>query len=135
MGTGDEKIRFVREAQAAATLDHPNICTVHEIEESDEHTFIAMAYIDGYSLHETIELGPLNMDEALGIAIQVAEGLQEAHAKGIVHRDIKSANIMITGRGQAKITDFGLAKLLGQTTPYTFPSGPCLRSRAAVWCL
>jgi tetratricopeptide (TPR) repeat protein len=74
-----------------------------------------MAYIDGYSLQETIELGPLNVEEALGIAIQVAEGLEEAHEKGIVHRDIKSANIMITGKGQAKIMDFGLAKLVGKT--------------------
>jgi serine/threonine protein kinase len=115
LGTGQDRTRFVLEAQAAAALDHPNICTVYEIQESDEHTFIVMAYIDGYSLQDTIELGPLNMDEALGIAVQVAEGLQEAHHKGIVHRDIKSANIMITGRGQAKITDFGLAKLLGQT--------------------
>lgn len=110
------KERFIREAQAAAALDHPNICTTYEVDEVEGQTFIAMAYIDGYTLQETIELGPLNVDEAVVIAIQVAEGLQEAHEKGIIHRDIKLSNIMITGKGQAKITDFGLAKLMGQTS-------------------
>jgi serine/threonine protein kinase/tetratricopeptide (TPR) repeat protein len=110
------KERFIREAQAAAALDHPNICTTHEVDEVEGRIFIAMAYIDGYTLHETIEMGPLNVDDALGIAIQAAEGLQEAHEKGIIHRDIKLSNIMITGKGQAKITDFGLAKLMGQTS-------------------
>ncbi len=112
----EEKARFILEARAAAALDHPNICTVHEIDEVDGRTFIVMAYIDGYNLHETLEMGPLNVDDALDTAIQVAEGLQHAHEKGIVHRDIKLSNIMVTGRGQAKITDFGLAKLLGHTS-------------------
>lgn len=111
IGSEEEKARFLREAQAAAALDHPNICTVHEIKEVDGQTFIAMAYIDGQSLDEIIESGPLECEQALDIAIQVAEGLREAHGKGIVHRDIKSANIMVTEKGQVKITDFGLAKL------------------------
>jgi serine/threonine-protein kinase len=113
LGDQEEKSRFVNEAQAAAALDHPNICTVHEIDEANGQTFIAMAYIEGSSLKDKIESGPLRLDEALKIGIQVAAGLQEAHDKGIVHRDIKSGNIMITSEGQAKIMDFGLAKLAG----------------------
>jgi serine/threonine protein kinase/tetratricopeptide (TPR) repeat protein len=111
--TKDEeaKKRFIQEAKAAAALDHPNICTVYEVDEADDQTFIAMGYIEGKSLKNKLESGPLDIDEAKDIAIQVAEGLKEAHEKGIVHRDIKPANIMITKKGQAKITDFGLAKL------------------------
>jgi serine/threonine protein kinase/Tfp pilus assembly protein PilF len=103
--------RFVKEAQAAAALDHPHICTVHEIDEAEGKTFIAMAYIDGQSLKEKIEAGPLEINEAVEVTLQVAEGLKEAHDKGITHRDIKPANIMLTKKGQAKIMDFGLAKL------------------------
>jgi len=106
------KERFMREAQAAAALDHPNICTVHEFDEAEDKTFISMAYIEGQSLKKKIESGPLDLDEALRIATQVAEGLQEAHKKGVVHRDIKSANIMVDERGQAKIMDFGIARSL-----------------------
>lgn len=105
------KERFIQEAQAAAALDHPNICTVHEIDEAEGKTFIAMAYIKGHSLKEKIASGPLNLDEVLDIAGQIAQGLQEAHEKGIIHRDIKPANIMLTEKGQVKIMDFGLAKL------------------------
>jgi serine/threonine protein kinase/tetratricopeptide (TPR) repeat protein len=107
----DARERFIQEAQAAAALDHPNICTIYEINESEGQTFISMAFIKGQSLKEKIGSGPLKVDEALDIAIQVAEGLQEAHEKGIVHRDIKPGNVMLTEKGQAKITDFGLAKL------------------------
>jgi serine/threonine-protein kinase len=107
----EAKERFIREAQAAAALDHPNICTVYEVEEQDGQAYIAMAYIDGKSLKARIAQGPLKVDEALEIAVQVAEGLEEAHRKGIVHRDIKPANIMLTAKSQAKILDFGLARL------------------------
>ena len=118
LGTPGEKTRFVHEAQAAAALDHPNICTVYEIDEADGHTFITMAYIDGLSLREKTRSGPLRLEEALSFATDIARGLQEAHEKNIVHRDIKSANVMVTTKGQAKITDFGLAKL-GDSTRVT----------------
>ncbi len=111
----DVKERFMREAQAAAALDHPNICTVYEFDETEEKTFISMAYIEGQSLKKKIESDPLELDEALRIATQVAEGLQEAHNRGVVHRDIKSANIMVTEKGLAKIMDFGLARMTGGT--------------------
>jgi TolB-like protein/Tfp pilus assembly protein PilF/tRNA A-37 threonylcarbamoyl transferase component Bud32 len=107
--------RFLREAQAAAALTHPNICIVHEIDETEGQTFIAMEYIDGKSLDEIIESGRSNIDEALDITIQMAEGLARAHGQGIVHRDIKSANILLDKYGQAKILDFGLAKLTEQS--------------------
>ena len=106
----DVKDRFIREAQAAAALDHPNICTVHEFDEAEEKTFISMAYIEGQSLKKKIESGPLELDEAISIALQVAEGLRKAHKSGVIHRDIKSANIMVTEEDQAKIMDFGLAR-------------------------
>lgn len=116
IGGEEEKARFLREAQAAAALDHPNIYTVYEIKEVDRHTFIAMAYIDGQSMDKKIESGSLEFEQALDIAIQIADGLQEAHEKGITHRDIKSANIMMTQKGQAKIMDFGIAHLKGEKT-------------------
>lgn len=110
------KERFVLEAQAASALDHHNICTVHEIDETDDgRTFIAMACYKGETLKERIERGPLDLDEALELASQITDGLTEAHRKGIVHRDLKPANIMITGDGVVKIMDFGLAKLAGRT--------------------
>jgi len=109
------KDRFMREAQAAAALDHPNICTVYEFDQAGENAFISMAYIEGQSLRKRIDSGPVEFEEALKIAMQIAEGLQEAHKKGIVHRDIKSANVMVTARGQAKVMDFGLARTTGAT--------------------
>ncbi len=111
----EAKERFIREAQAAAALDHTNIGTVYEVEEAEDKTYIAMAYIEGQSLRDRIEREPFSVDETLDIAVQVAEGLAEAHKKGIVHRDIKSANIMVDSRGKAKIMDFGLAKVSGAT--------------------
>ena len=107
----DSKRRFVQEAKAAAALNHPNITTVHEIGEDEGRTFIAMEFIEGQTLKDKIAQGPLAVNEAVDIASQVAEGLKEAHDRGIIHRDIKPANIMLTGKGQAKIMDFGLAKL------------------------
>jgi serine/threonine-protein kinase len=107
--------RFRQEAKAAAALDHPHICTIYDFDQDEDRAFISMAYIEGRSLRERIGSGPLELEEALKIAAQVAEGLEEAHGKGIVHRDIKSANIMVTTRGQAKIMDFGLARIVGAT--------------------
>ena len=109
--------RFLREAQAAAQLDHPNICTVYEIDEADGRTFIAMAFLDGRPLSERIREGPLKLPEALSIAIQMAEGLEAAHEKGIAHRDIKPDNVMLMSgsRGLVKLMDFGLAQLAGSS--------------------
>jgi dienelactone hydrolase len=105
--------RFLIEAQAAAALNHPNICVIHEVGESGEHPYIAMEFVEGQTLRDLLRRGPMKPEEALQIALQIAAGLGEAHHKGIVHRDIKSANIMVTAKGQAKVMDFGLAKLRG----------------------
>ena len=108
--------RFIREAKAASALDHENICTIYEIGKTDEGaTFIAMAHYGGETLRARVERGPLPINEAVDIARQIGSGLEAAHAQGIVHRDIKSDNIMVTDRGQVKILDFGLAKLTDVT--------------------
>ncbi|MEW5900598.1 MAG: protein kinase [Acidobacteriota bacterium] len=107
--------RFIQEARAASSLDHPNICTIHEIDESEAgEMYISMACYRGESLKEKITRGPLRPAEAIEIALQVAHGLGKAHEHGIIHRDIKPGNIIITAEGTAKILDFGLAKLAGQ---------------------
>jgi serine/threonine protein kinase/Flp pilus assembly protein TadD len=112
---GDEqRSRFFREAQAAAALDHPSICTVYEIDDDTDHIFISMAFVEGTSLAKRLTSGPLPLDEALDYAIQIAQGLEAAHKRGVVHRDIKSSNVMITTDGHAKILDFGLALVAGR---------------------
>ncbi len=112
----EAKERFVHEAKAASALQHNNICTVHDIDEStDGQMFIVMDYYEGETLEKRIERGPLSIRDAVDMAIQLAQGLAKAHELGIVHRDIKPANIMLTTDGSAKIVDFGLAKLSGQT--------------------
>ena len=141
--------RFIREARATAALSHPHICTIREINEEEAEPFIVMEFIDGQSLRQKIAGKPTDQSQALEIAIQAAEGLNEAHKKGIVHRDIKPGNIMITKAGQVKIMDFGLAKVLGEslltkeamtmgTAAYMSPEqvrGETMDHRTDIWSL
>jgi TolB-like protein/tetratricopeptide (TPR) repeat protein len=114
--TGDPKSleRFEREARAASQLNHPNICTIHGIEDNNGHPFIVMEKLEGQSLKEIIHGKPMDIDQVLEIGVQVAEALVASHAKGVIHRDIKPANIFLTTSGQAKVLDFGLAKLTAE---------------------
>ena len=145
----DIRRRFIIEAQAAAALSHPNICTIYEVDDQAEKAFISMEYVEGESLREKVAKGSLPFDQVLDITLQVCAGLVEAHKKGIVHRDIKSANIMLTANGQAKIMDFGLAKVAGTamvtkegstmgTVAYMSPEqakGEAVDARTDIWSL
>jgi serine/threonine protein kinase/tetratricopeptide (TPR) repeat protein len=117
--SAEEFQRLIHEARAAASLDHQNICTIHEIGEADGQPYIAMSYVEGMTLRDRLAGGSLDVVEVVKIAAQVADGLSVAHEKGITHRDIKPENIMINTRGQVKIMDFGLAKSSRQTTKIT----------------
>jgi non-specific serine/threonine protein kinase len=115
VGDDEERTRFVREAKTVAALNHPRICTIHEIDEFEGRAFIAMERVEGAPLKDTTASGPVALPDAINLAIQVAEGLHEAHQRDVIHRDIKPANIMVTPGGQAKIMDFGLAKSVDAT--------------------
>ncbi|MGB6032588.1 MAG: protein kinase, partial [Bacteroidota bacterium] len=145
--TSEDKERFVHEAEAAASLDHANICTIYEIDEVDGNLFIAMAYLEGQELQELLASGPMDLPQAIDLATQIAEGLNAAHKRGIVHRDIKNSNVLVTPEGQAKIMDFGLAKKSGRkqltttgstlgTVPYMSPEqarGEDVDHRTDIW--
>ncbi len=149
MDAPEVKERFLVEAQAAAALSHPNICVVYEVGESEDRPYIAMEYVEGETLRDRIRRGPLPVEEALELTLQIAAGLGEAHSKGILHRDVKSANVMVTEKGTAKVLDFGLAKLRGEgsltktqttlgTVAYMSPEqsrGEKLDPRTDVWSL
>jgi eukaryotic-like serine/threonine-protein kinase len=125
-GSPDVQERFLREARAAARLNHPNVCTIYEINDSGERPFIAMELLEGETLQSRLSRGPLSPPALLDIAIQVAEGLEAAHSRGLVHRDIKPGNILLTAEGRAKILDFGLAR------PYERPRHGELEDQEAV---
>jgi serine/threonine-protein kinase len=152
----EAKRRLLREARSAAAIDHPNVCTIYEVGEEGERPFVIMQYIEGETLAERISRAPLSLAECVDIGSQVASGIQEAHSRGVIHRDIKPLNIMITSRGQVKVLDFGLAKpfmsdaegltelqisrqgMIAGTTPYMSPEqlrGEPLDGRSDIFSL
>ena len=108
-----EEARFLQEAKAASAINHPNVCTIHAVERADGEKFIVMEFVDGVTLRDKVQHAPLKVNDALTFGIQIGEALQEAHSKGIVHRDVKAENVMINTKNQIKVMDFGLAKLKG----------------------
>ncbi len=132
----ETRTRFLREARLASSLDHPNICTIHEVGEAGGRLFIAMQHVEGETLRKVIAGRPLNLDSLLSISLQVADALAAAHAQGIIHRDIKPGNIIITPHGQAKVLDFGLAKLLeraeGEAETHLTMTGAVIGTPAAM---
>ena len=122
--------RFEREAQLLASLNHPNIAAIHELEETDGVRFLSLELVEGETLAEKVAKGPLPVEEALEVCRQIAEGVEAAHEKGVIHRDLKPANVKITPEGKVKVLDFGLAKAFEEETAVAiFPSRQHSRRR------